>query len=247
MASDRSNRQQRAADMAAEREKAERRQRSIITVAIVAVVVVLIGVAYWGISSTAEKNRPTGKVIEPQGFVDGGIEFPRPDANAAADVPVVQVFEDFFCSHCGDFEAENGRWLRDLAAAGSIDLRFHPFVVIDDPREPADAFGSMNAAVCVADSAPKGTEFWEVKTDFFSRAFYERTNKADKTSLIGYLGSLATDSVQDCIRTEKFVPWLVEQAYANKDAGIKSTPTIVVDGTTVAVPTRAAIEAALAI
>ena len=155
--------------------------------------------------------------------------------------------EDFFCSHCGDFEAANGAWLRDLEVAGTIDLRFHPFVVTENPKELGEVFGTMNTAVCVADASPDGTEFWEVKTDFFSRTFYERSNKADKTSLIGYLGSLATDSVQDCIRTEKFVPWLVEQAYANKAAGIKSTPTIVVDGTTVAVPTRAAIEAALAI
>lgn len=122
--------------------------------------------------------------------------------------PMASDREDFFCSHCGDFEAANGAWLRDLEVAGTIDLRFHPFVVTENPKEPGEVFGTMNAAVCVADASPDGTEFWEVKTDFFSRTFYERSNKAGKSSLIGYLGSLATDSVQDCIRTEKFVPWL---------------------------------------
>ena len=245
MTSDRSSRQQRAADMKSEREQADRRQRNLISVAIVAVVVLLIGVAYWGISSTAEKNKPTGDVVVPQGLVDGGIPFPGPEAAAAADVPVVQVFEDFFCSHCGDFEAENGQWLRELAEEGAIDLRFHPYVVTEDPKQPAEVFGTMNAAVCVADETPGGIDFWETKTDFFSRAFYERGNNTDNASLIGYLGSNASDNVQECIRTEKFVPWLVEQTRENSDAGVSSTPTIIVDGTKVPEPTRAAIEAAL--
>ena len=226
MTNDRQARAARAEKMRKEGEKTERRQRNVISVAIVAVVVVLVGVGGWAIKNASDENATQTEVVTPKNVTENGFDYPAAKP-AAEGAPLVETYEDFLCSHCGDFEATTGPYLRQKADAGEISLRFNPMTIMDGEAEEGTAHDVMNTAVCAADE--QGLEaFWKVHDALFAARFYEGSTRPTNPDLLKITEGLGIDGLDSCVKTGKFVPWINEAREVAQKRGVTGTPTIFV-------------------
>jgi len=213
-----------------EREKAERRQRNLISVAIVAVIVALIAVGGWAVKNAADDKADLPVSAAPRNLTDGGVDFPVAEGVNASKAPLVQVYEDFQCPACKQFHDATGAFLQEHAFAGDIRLRFMPFAFLHDASKNEYPRRSMNLAMCAVDA--QGTEaFWKVNEVLFKNQPAERTAGPTNPQLLEFAKTADVEGLDDCVNSEKFVPWIDSAMEKSaKDPGFDSTPARFVNG-----------------
>lgn len=232
MTNDRKNRAARAEQMRKEREKAERRQRNIISVVIVAVVLALVGVGAWAVVDAQGDNEKQADVVTPENTDDDfGVRYVG-EGEPNDDAPVVQVFEDFLCPGCGQFEATNGDQLREMADAGDIQLIYQPYSFLDAMGGSTNEYSlrATNIAMCTLDE--QGPEaFNSIHDALFANQPGEGGAGPENDELLAMAESAGVTVDEQCVQTEKFVPWVKEaREHAKDEFGVTGTPTIFVDG-----------------
>ncbi len=158
MSNDRENRAARAEQMRKERDKADRKQRNLITVGIVVVVIVLIAVGGYGIKSASDDNKLATALTTPKDVNDSyGIVYDQeaatgtaPAAGAAAPVNVV-IYEDFLCPGCGALEQSAGSFLSGAVESGEITIEYRPYSFLLQQSTNEYSQRAWNAAACVSD------------------------------------------------------------------------------------------------
>ncbi|MET0419107.1 MAG: DsbA family protein, partial [Actinoplanes sp.] len=108
-----------------EQQKVAERRRQVTLWTSVAVVAVLViaGLIGWGVLAGQEKN--TGALTTPSVAVDEGTAF------AVGTGPVVvDVYEDFMCPICHEFENQSGATLQQLVTAKKVTVRYHPIAIL---------------------------------------------------------------------------------------------------------------------
>lgn len=230
MTNDRQARAARAEQMRKEREKADKRQRNLITVAIVVVVVLLIAAAGWGIKSLSDSNAKATEVVEPRNLTDEGVAYPVAQDKLKADAPVVEIFEDYLCPACGQFEQLSGAFLEQQAAEGAIQLRFMPFSFLHNQSTNDYSHRAMNLAMCVLDT--DGPEaFWKVNDLLYANQPTEGGAGPENAELIDLAKEAGVTGIDECVRSEKFVPWIdeIQAKFADEDK-VSGTPTVHING-----------------
>ncbi|MBC7631786.1 thioredoxin domain-containing protein [Aeromicrobium sp.] len=249
MSNERQQRAARAEQMRKEREKADRKQRNVITIAIVAVVIVLIGVGGYAIKSTSDKNSTVSEVIQPANSTkDYSVLYStKAVTGTAATNPVtVTAYEDFQCPACRSFEEQSGAFLADLVDKGEVTMEYRPISFLDDSSN-GNKYSSRSgsAAMCVLDKG--GIKTYKKMHDIlYANQPKEGTNGLPDTSLLDFAKQAGVTGIDACIKSEKYVPWLDKATQASRDAKVSATPTILVNGKTVASPTVANLQKAIA-
>ncbi|MEV7395773.1 thioredoxin domain-containing protein [Aeromicrobium sp. NPDC092404] len=248
MSNDRQQRAARAEQMRKEREKADRKQRNLITVGIVVVVVALIAVGGWAVKKEADKNETNKELITPPGVTkDYGVEYTTEVATGKpASNPVkVVAYEDFQCPACRSFEEQSGAFLEDAVAKGDITVEYRPISFLDRASNGNKySSRSASAAMCVMEeSGPK--KFKEMHAALFASQPEEGTDGMPDSGLIDMAKQVGVTGIDTCIKTERFVPWIVDATEASRAADVSATPTIQVDGKTVETPTPENLQAAI--
>lgn len=234
MTNDRKNRAARAEQMRKEREKAERRQRNIISVAIVAVVVVLVGIGGWAIMNERDKNERQTEVVQPANTTDdyGIVYQPADGSEPPEDAPVVQLYEDFLCPACGQFEAANGQQIRQLADSGDIQLVYQPYSFLDQMGGSTNEYSlrATNIAMCALDEG--GHEDFNAAHDaLFANQPGEGGAGPSDAEITGWLEDAGVTVDESCVRTQNFGEWVKEaQSFGQSEHGVSGTPTILIDG-----------------
>lgn len=121
------------------------------------VVLLLAGVVIGGVLYTnAQKNKTSGTDIAPR---PASTSYPvsREGAVVVAGAPdakvTLDVYEDFLCPHCKNFEETYGPEIARKLADGSVRVRYHLLAILNDMSDPAGySLDSANAALCVADA-----------------------------------------------------------------------------------------------
>ncbi len=222
---------QRAAELAAANQAAERKAK-IITFAGVAVVVLIVA----GILTFAFLNRNTGTNTGPTAE-------PNPTAaaplgadqetyglvvgNASASAPILQIFEDFQCPACQSFEAAFGGAIRELIDSGEAKVVFQPMFFLDKrlPQSKGSSLRAANALGCAAD---------ESKAAEYHSTFFSNTPTAEgagwtdsELKLFGAgVGITDTQRFEDCIDSGKYYEWVANSNDYAFGAGVEGTPTI---------------------
>jgi protein-disulfide isomerase len=245
-ASDRKQRAERAEQMRKEREKADRRQRNLVTVAIVTVVVALIAVGAWAVSS-AGGDDDIGVLVKPAHTnASYGFDYAAVDAGgtAAPDPVRVVLYEDFQCPVCKAFEEQNGAHLHDLVRTGEITIEYRMFAFLDSQSSTKYSTRSASAAMAVLDKG--GAAAFKTFHDLlYENQPPEGGDGLDDETLIDLAKQAGVTGISDEVKDQTYKPWVRKAYEAGKAGGIKGTPTIVIDGTTVA-PTQDDLDAAIA-
>jgi protein-disulfide isomerase len=205
---------------------AQRRRRVVIG-GVVAAVVLVIAVVVVVVVQSARTSTSTDAAA-PANTVDGGTAF----ATGLPDAPVtIEVYEDFLCPACRQFEAASGDTLAEFAAEGAAQVRYHPIAFLD--RASTDDYSSraLNAAAVVADAA--GTEAFLAYSDllFAEQPAEGGPGLTDErlVDLAAEVGATGTE-VEEGITGLVYEPWVRAVTDAASRAGVTSTPTVLVDG-----------------
>lgn len=163
----------------------------------------------------------------------------NPDGIAAID-----IFVDYSCPACAQFEAVYSELFNTWLESGTVTIEYHP-LSFRDPQTAGQRYATRagNAAVCVADHSPD---------DFFRASEALLLNQPappdavsltddELVNLIASSGVQHMDVIESCIREETFSEWLEEATVRAMGTGpvpvrnssiaaIQGTPTVLVNG-----------------
>lgn len=226
-----------AAVLAAEK----RRQRTLWGALVGAAVLLVGGIVGYGVYA----SQRTDQVTFPRGVAAGdntGI--------AAGSGPVkVDVYLDFLCPSCRNFEEATKQTLDPLVAQNKITLVNHPVAILDDK---SDGTGYSTRAAAAAGCAAEGGKFDAFAGALFAQQPEEfRTTPKDAALIDVGRGVGLGDDFAACVREKRFRGWVRHNTEEAGRRGLTGTPYVLVNGKTIPeakgnVPTPAQIAAAIA-
>ncbi|WP_297008928.1 thioredoxin domain-containing protein [uncultured Corynebacterium sp.] len=205
-------------------------------VAIVVIAVVVIAVV---VIQGRDRTDSTGIEAEDVNFsvsyADGTITL-KSDG-AAADAPVVDVYEDYACHHCADLVEADHADMKQALDDGKLVVNLETVNILDSDGNggikpgPATMGGAVQMAIAKSGNAEA---FWAIHDYVFA-------NQSDVARNWGYgdyadaAESLGVDkAVVDAIRDEsvkdEYLDVLAGNVDSMKDRGVEGTPAIFVDG-----------------
>ncbi|MGE9363654.1 DsbA family protein [Isoptericola nanjingensis] len=239
------------AEALALREKEQQRDRRnrIITLSVLAVALVALGVVVWMILQQGAKNNvddvPLAEVTMPSTAQENG-GIPVGADNAAgtenADAPVIDVYLDYMCPVCGQFEQTNAGDIDEMVAAGDATVVYHPVSILDRLSAGTDySTRAASAAAYVADKAPEA--FPAFHAALFTNQPAENTEGLSDEQLASYAeeagapADVAT-AIEDGTARQTFGQYVhsatqeatSDEALQNPQSGSFGTPTVLVDG-----------------
>jgi protein-disulfide isomerase len=198
-----------------------------ISVATVVALVVVAGVVVWmNSAATAPAARPDGSGISQEtGAIVVG-EGPN----------TVDVFFDFYCPHCQDFEEEYGPVVGEQLETGTITLNMHPVALGGLNSASGTDFSkrASNALYCVADDEPSAAYPFMVEL----MALTPSGPGLSDEELLALAEDAGSTGSAECIADRPWDDLVAEQTAnipANPATGSAGTPTLVVNGEYVAV------------
>ena len=214
-----------------EQQKADRRKRILIQVGVIVGVLVLVGAVVGGVI-LAESSRTPAAAPSADGTISllGTDGIPLSIGTTAVtlgkpEAPVlIDLYEDYSCPHCADYEAGVGPTLLSLVASGDAIVNYHPIRIVT-------AYGTAagSAAACVAANDPQR---WP---DFHSALFANHSQASDGWAAKDFADFARSKGVTGevtlaCIASSSYADWIASNTDAARAAGVNSTPTLAIDG-----------------
>ncbi|MGW0435485.1 DsbA family protein [Micromonospora sp. NPDC003197] len=196
-----------------------RRKRTLWTSVIAVSALVIAGLIGWGVYASQQ----SGEYTAPPGAIEDGTGI------AVGSGPVtVDVYEDFICPGCGQFEQRIGGTMDQLVAEGKVRIIYRPVAYLDRYSTTDYSTRSSAASACAAE----GGKFREFSKVLFERQPPEGGAGLSDTELIniGAEVGLNKDSFGSCVRDGKYKPWTQHVTNAAAKAQINQTPTVLVAG-----------------
>ena len=187
-----------------------------LVIGMIALVVVVTGVVGFT-SNKAKENAATPSSVEKsEGY---GIVFNK----GLSGVPKIDIWEDFQCPVCKNFEAVNNKQIRQWIEEKKATVVFHTLSFIG-----AESAYMANAAACSADEG----KFLQYHEALYANQGAENSGKWDATTLIG-LGAnlnLTSKSFAECVSGAKYQDWVTNVATDGAKKNVNSTPTVLING-----------------
>ena len=220
---------QRAAERAAaarrEQQSKERRRRTVwISVAVLAILAVVVGVVA-GVQAfrdtTGETATPPAGVVDPFALQMG-----EPGAPVT-----VEVYEDFMCPFCGEFEVLSRDALKTYAESGEVQVQYKVISILDGQSSSDYSTRAANAMAVVLDEAGA-----EAAVEFHDQLFENQPVEGGAGLSDGELVDLAVEAgaseaaVREPIESLSFEQWVKNATDQSSKDGIAGTPSVLVDG-----------------
>jgi protein-disulfide isomerase len=180
--------------------------------------VVIVGVTVGVTSNKAKLNAATpSSVDKTEGY---GIVFNK----GLTGVPKLDIWEDFQCPVCRNFEAVNNQQIAEWINKKQIVAVFHPLSFIG-----AESAYMANAAACAADEG-KYLQIHEAL--YANQATSENSGKWNPITLsaLGPKLGLNTKSFTECVVQSKYKDWVTNVATDGQKKNVNSTPTVFING-----------------
>ncbi|NKZ07495.1 DsbA family protein [Actinomadura latina] len=219
--------------LAAERKRqaAREKQRRLLAIVLGSVVAVaLIVVATVLVIDQKNKN---GRAEVHQGALaplsrqdDGSIVM----AKAGVTKPELEIFEDFQCPICKQFEAATGETVEKLALEGKVKVVYRPFHLFGQQKDPikTNSLRSAEAALCVP--AEKWISYHDALFKF-QPAEGEKGFSPDDLVKWGKDIGVSDPNFEKCVRDEQKKPQVDAMTnYALQQRGVDGTPTVFLNG-----------------
>jgi protein-disulfide isomerase len=216
---------ERAAAIRAEYERKERRSRAIVVAAaVVGVLLVVVAIAV-GLNSGGGGE---GQTSSPPANAVDSYAVPMGDD----DAPVaVTVYEDMMCPACGAFEQVSSERLKEYAASGDVQVRYHVVSFLDRGSQDRYSTRAANAIAVVLDTAGP-----EAAVDFHDALFVNQPGEGGAGLSDDQMIDLAVEAgadeqaIRGPIEDLKFEPWVEDATEEWSKRGFTGTPTVTVNG-----------------
>jgi protein-disulfide isomerase len=212
-------RSERAAAALHEQQRRESRRRNLMIGGVVlAILVIVLG----GFLVNRARDTSTDVSAPAAGSGDYGVAI----GDKSAPHTVV-VYEDFLCPYCGELEKQTHEELTALADDGSVYVEYRPFNLLGTDYSVASAAAFK---VVLDESGPT------VAKKFHDLLYAEQPDEAGPYPDSAWLVDKAVEAgatesdVRDGIENQAGASWVDDATAAAQDAGVTSTPTILLDG-----------------
>jgi protein-disulfide isomerase len=167
-------------------------------------------------------------------------ETPVPSETNDPDVIDLQVYLDYQCPICGEFEATNAEQIAAWVEAGAATVEYHPISILDRVSMGTKySTRSANAAACVANYSPDS--YFDYNAVLFANQPAENTTGLSDKQLSGFAKDVeakALSSITKCINDQSFKSWVTAattRATSGPIAGtdvakVEGTPTVIING-----------------
>ncbi|WP_141576988.1 thioredoxin domain-containing protein [Actinomadura sp. WMMA1423] len=219
--------------LAAERKRQAAREKQRRLLAIVLGSVVAVAVIVVGAVLIIDQKNKNGRAEVHKGALapvsrqaDGSILM----AQSGVSKPQLEVFEDFQCPICKQFEQSTGKTIQDLAQQGKVKVVYRPFHLFGQQKDPVriNSLRAAEAALCV----PAGQ--W---VSYHDALFKFQPNEGEKGFSPDDLVKWGKDvgvtdaNFEKCVRDEQKKSTVDAMTkYALQDRGVQGTPTVFLDG-----------------
>lgn len=203
-----------------------------VVVATVVVVVILAAVITAVILGSQDKEEAT---------TSGGSTLPKNapamgagivlNPGAPANVPTLDMYEDFQCPVCARFEEIFGLQIVEMVKANQVKLIAHPLSFLDDNLRNDSSNRAANAAACASDA----DKFLQYHTATFQgQPTREGTGYSDAqlkqfAQSAGITGAALTTWDQ-CYTTKSHNQWVESVQTQSEKDGVNGTPTLKLNG-----------------
>lgn len=202
------------------------RERRLTTVMVLVVVLLVVGggtgFQFWRTSRAPSAAPATAGTFAPVRVVAGeplvlGV---APDPAQQRKAPVrVQLYEDFHCQHCAEFEDAFGPTLTAAQTDGKIAIELYPMSFIDQGSAAA-----ANAMACAADAG--------FGQSYYLGLFANHTLRWRDSQLIDLTakaGTTVPPSFNACVTGRSQQEWVSSINTTAQRNGVTATPTMFVD------------------
>jgi protein-disulfide isomerase len=216
---------ERAAAIRAEQERKERRSRMLMVAgAVVGVLIVVVAIVFGlqqGGGGENQTSTPPDNAVEEYTLAIGD-----------NDAPVtVTVYEDMMCPYCGDFEQVSSDRLKEYAAGGDVQVRYHVVSFLDRASEDRYSTRAANALAVVLDTAGS-----EAAVEFHDALFVNQPAEGGAGISDEQMIEMAVEAgadeeaIRGPIEDLKYEPWVEDATDAWSKAGFSGTPSVAVNG-----------------
>lgn len=236
MSNERQERAARAEQMRKDRERAEKRQRNLISIGIIVVVIGLIAAATWAVHSASAKREHNTKLIPPHGATkDYGLVYSPQSIGVKpkADVVRVVLYEDMQCPVCQAFESNSGAFLASEVKNGEIEIEYRLLAFLDDMGRSPNKYGhrAANAAICAYEEGG-AKQFKAVHDVLYMNQPQENTIGPDDNALAKRVVSAGVKlkAAEPCVLKNRYVPWVNQSTKQMAKQKVNGTPTVRING-----------------
>ncbi|HET8599360.1 MAG TPA: thioredoxin domain-containing protein [Segeticoccus sp.] len=204
---------------------------SKVIIGAVVVVVIIIAAVVAVIVNNQSSNGASGGGSLPAHALPNGGGVVVPGGKLQAGAPTVDLWEDFQCPFCKHLEDAAGQRFNTLADQGKIKLVVHPLSFLDSNLGNDSSKRAANASLCASD-AGKFEAYHS--TVFAHQPTQEGAGYTDQQLLqfgkdAGISGQ-AYSTFEKCVNNQTYSKYVQAVQVAGDKAGIRSTPTVKVDG-----------------
>jgi protein-disulfide isomerase len=181
------------------------------------VFVVAVGVIF---SFASNKSNNSASIPSAVSKADGyGIAF----NGDLVGKPVVDLWEDFQCPVCSQFETADGAYMQQLITEKKAKVVYHLLSFIGP-----ESIMAANAAACAADEG----EFLQFHSYLYAHQAAENTGNWSNTGLLkaGAAVGLTSSKFKSCLSTGKYNGWVKNVANDGGTKNINQTPTLFING-----------------
>ncbi|MFK5635360.1 MULTISPECIES: DsbA family protein [unclassified Ornithinimicrobium] len=195
---------------------------------VVVLIVALIAALVWAAARGSDLDAAgSSNALENGGGISVG---PGRDA----DVPQIQVYEDFQCPWCGVLEGSIGEGLTERIAAGEINVTYQIMSFLDGSLRNDSSTRATNAALCADDAGA----FLPFHAAVYAGQPQEEGVGFTDEQLLGWgedsgITGDALETFASCTENLEHADYVeAMQQRANED-GVTGTPTVVINGETI--------------
>ncbi|MGV8883254.1 MAG: DsbA family protein [Rhodoglobus sp.] len=236
-----------------EQKKKERRNKWLLqggiilgALAIVAIIALVITTAFkpagpgpLNMASDGIQINQGGVATQTAALKAGQDPIPNKRDEAGGEVNI-QMYVDYMCPLCGDFEATNMDYIESLLENGGTTVDIHPITILDRLSQGTKySTRAANAAACVANYSPD--QYLDFHKALFDNQPKENTTGLEDKDIVALAkdaGVKNLSQVESCINDQKFKPWV--NASTNRALNgpipnsnvdkVEGTPTVIVNG-----------------
>jgi protein-disulfide isomerase len=222
--------------------KQRRRRRALWISFGTIVVLATAGLISWNVYRA---QRPVTYAMPAGVTSDGGPSAGITAADEGGAIPV-EVYLDFLCPECNQFEANTTATMNQLLAAKKIKLIWHPLSILNTQSNPPGySMRAASAAGCAADvGMNKMKAFGEALFQAQPPAGSAGLNDDQLIELAGRVG-IITPAFAACVRELRYRDWVNNGNEKATQRGVKQAPTVYVNGKPVPQPGPATLYSAV--
>lgn len=138
-------------------------------------------------------------------------------------VPVLNIYEDFQCPVCAQFEKLQGDYIESLIAEKKATVVYHTLSFLGP-----ESVNAANAAACSADQG----KFLQYHRALYANQPQENTGvwSTDVLGILGQAAGITSKEFTSCVNDMSYQGWVNNVAAAGAKANVNSTPTVFING-----------------